>query len=414
MKRALVLEGGGAKGAYAVGCLRGLQENGVKFDVVAGTSVGALNAALIGTGRLNDGDTLWKSLSFDHVCEPSRRLSTWLLLPFHLVSMFLHRIPFFGSLPFASRQPPRDGYLGITVFVGVPLLFVWLLFAGSIWFLDDKKGLAVHTLLLTSVMVLLGSLWAIPYAIRQSNRSIFTVGPLRAEIARLLSGAEFSLPTYATLAERRVMFDPDQPGFYHIGGQFGYIRGAMEQEEYVPHYVRLDELSASDRVEVLTASAAIPFGVFPAVTIGGCEYIDGGVADNIPLVPIIELHDCEEIYVIRLRPHIPEELISHWQLVDRRLRVAEMDVGKCKSMYYAAMKERRIQRTVDEAIDPPENVPVREFPIENRRLVVLAPQNSLGTFLRGTMNFDRDYAQKLLAQGYRDACSIVGNPKSVA
>lgn len=41
-KRALVLSGGGSKGAYSVGVVKALLESGRKYDVVAGVSVGAL------------------------------------------------------------------------------------------------------------------------------------------------------------------------------------------------------------------------------------------------------------------------------------------------------------------------------------------------------------------------------------
>ena len=69
----------------------------------------------------------------------------------------------------------------------------------------------------------------------------------------------------------------------------------MLQEEYVPRYVRLDKLAATERTDVLTASAAIPFAVFPAVTLNDVEYIDGGVADNIRLFPILAFHGCDEV-----------------------------------------------------------------------------------------------------------------------
>jgi hypothetical protein len=46
----LALGGGGAKGAYQAGCLKALEElDFSEFDAVAGTSVGALNAALAGS-----------------------------------------------------------------------------------------------------------------------------------------------------------------------------------------------------------------------------------------------------------------------------------------------------------------------------------------------------------------------------
>ena len=41
----LVLEGGGAKGAYHIGAYRALSELGIQIDGVVGTSIGAINAA---------------------------------------------------------------------------------------------------------------------------------------------------------------------------------------------------------------------------------------------------------------------------------------------------------------------------------------------------------------------------------
>lgn len=46
-KNIAILTGGGARGAYQAGILQKLLDDGVKFNVVIGTSVGALNAALL-------------------------------------------------------------------------------------------------------------------------------------------------------------------------------------------------------------------------------------------------------------------------------------------------------------------------------------------------------------------------------
>ena len=43
---ALVLQGGGALGAYQAGVIEGLQEKGIDVDWVAGISIGAVNAAI--------------------------------------------------------------------------------------------------------------------------------------------------------------------------------------------------------------------------------------------------------------------------------------------------------------------------------------------------------------------------------
>ena len=45
--KALVLSGGGSKGAYQIGAWKALKKLHIKFDIVTGTSVGALNGALV-------------------------------------------------------------------------------------------------------------------------------------------------------------------------------------------------------------------------------------------------------------------------------------------------------------------------------------------------------------------------------
>lgn len=61
----LVLEGGGAKGAYQIGSYFALKELGFKFDAVVGTSIGALNGAFIVMDEPEKCSEMWKTLSFD-------------------------------------------------------------------------------------------------------------------------------------------------------------------------------------------------------------------------------------------------------------------------------------------------------------------------------------------------------------
>ena len=53
----LVLDGGGARGAYQIGAWKALAEAGVRIRGIAGTSVGALNGALICMGDVKKGRT---------------------------------------------------------------------------------------------------------------------------------------------------------------------------------------------------------------------------------------------------------------------------------------------------------------------------------------------------------------------
>ena len=59
----LALEGGGAKGSFHMGVVKALLEEGYTFDIVAGTSIGALNAALIAQGDFELGYSLWENMT---------------------------------------------------------------------------------------------------------------------------------------------------------------------------------------------------------------------------------------------------------------------------------------------------------------------------------------------------------------
>lgn len=58
----LALEGGGAKGAYHMGVVKAYLEMGHSFGAVAGTSIGAINAAIIAQGDFDRGYEMWEQL----------------------------------------------------------------------------------------------------------------------------------------------------------------------------------------------------------------------------------------------------------------------------------------------------------------------------------------------------------------
>jgi NTE family protein len=59
--RALVLPGGGGRGAYQIGVARALFEKGITFDYAFGTSIGAINATLLAQGSLERLIELWSA-----------------------------------------------------------------------------------------------------------------------------------------------------------------------------------------------------------------------------------------------------------------------------------------------------------------------------------------------------------------
>ena len=63
----IVLEGGGARGAYQIGVWKALREAGMKIKGVAGTSVGALNGALICMDDLGKAEEIWGNMTYSTV-----------------------------------------------------------------------------------------------------------------------------------------------------------------------------------------------------------------------------------------------------------------------------------------------------------------------------------------------------------
>jgi len=69
MKRAIVLSGGGAKGAYQVGVWRALRRLGIKYDIVTGTSIGAINGLMMVQKEFYKTYYLWSNITFDSIYD---------------------------------------------------------------------------------------------------------------------------------------------------------------------------------------------------------------------------------------------------------------------------------------------------------------------------------------------------------
>lgn len=63
MKRALVFSGGGAKGSYEIGVWKAIKRLNMKFDIVTGTSIGAINGAMYAIGDYKKAKKLWLNMT---------------------------------------------------------------------------------------------------------------------------------------------------------------------------------------------------------------------------------------------------------------------------------------------------------------------------------------------------------------
>ncbi len=75
----IVLEGGGAKGAYQIGVWKALLECNVKIKGVSGVSVGALNGALMCMGDYEAAEELWKNITYSDIMNVNDQQMQYLI-----------------------------------------------------------------------------------------------------------------------------------------------------------------------------------------------------------------------------------------------------------------------------------------------------------------------------------------------
>ncbi len=71
MKRAIVLSGGGSKGSYQIGVWKALRKLKIDYQIVTGTSVGALNGSLMTQKTYFRAKYIWHKLNLDYLFDQS-------------------------------------------------------------------------------------------------------------------------------------------------------------------------------------------------------------------------------------------------------------------------------------------------------------------------------------------------------
>lgn len=221
---ALVLQGGGALGAYQCGVYEGLHEAGIRPNVLAGVSIGAVNAAIIAGNpperRIERLRAFWNM-----VCQPGRTLS-W------------------------AASAVRDLAAALPQHAGVDAWADALSAVAALW--QGQRGF-FEPRSLPPWLLADGS---------PAATSFYDITPLRESL------------------ERFVDFDR-----INRGDGVRLVVGATEVESGNFHYFDSREMPL--RAEHVLASGALP-PAFPAVEIDGRAYWDGGLVSNTPLEHVLE------------------------------------------------------------------------------------------------------------------------------
>ncbi|MFW6693194.1 patatin-like phospholipase family protein [Streptomyces sp. MAR4 CNX-425] len=237
----LVLAGGGAKGAYELGVCDCLAEIGTDVAAIAGTSIGALNGAVL-------------------AAEPDLRRGTAQLAAFW--EQFSTRS---GVAPFADRGLPLDE-AGLAVESTHRQL---RRFAPRLRALRQRAGLLEDMV------------------VRAVNAPAIRAGrPLWVAAYPLLDPA--TLPKLAPLP----------PRLRHLVEIMRWLAGGQGT------ILRLNGYPDEQIRQAVLASAALPF-IFPARVVDGCAYLDGGLGgpgDRTPVRAFAEQEHCDVLIVVHLHP----------------------------------------------------------------------------------------------------------------
>jgi NTE family protein len=392
----LVLAGGGAKGAYQIGAWRALRERGIELDVIAGTSIGALNAALVAAGDLDRAQAFWRSLSTARLARAE---------PLLLLGL---------GLRLASTLVPRAGLSQAHPSTALRKLALW----GPLAVLA-LTGLAVGVGLLllpvpSAAVLGLGSLLA-----------AYGLLLFLPDVSELANGALISRRVLARLIDEGVDWAKvlaGRPAVFVTLARAAFVRRPLRRQstKLIPDYAKLADLDPSVAHSCLAASMALPFGIFPRIEIESTRYMDGGLADNVPLYPLL-LEGCRRIYVVHLSPRpryrdldlLDDEQLEaamHWidshrgdtgepRLYGRRWFEQRFELAA--AMREAGIDDATILDSMGQRYDLPGSGQVK--------IVHIVPRRRLGWGLLGTLVFGRAKTERLMAMGYEDAKATLAN-----
>lgn len=264
-KNVLVLQGGGALGAYQAGVYEALCQENIELNWVAGISIGAINAAIIAgnaaSERLDKLREFWNTVSSGLMGEPT-------LPGDHARTIF------------------NDSAAAMGAMFGLPGFF--------------------QPRLPPAVFFPPGSTQAL---------SLYDTGPLRETLERLIDfdrinndGMRFSVGAVNIRTGNFIYFDnTDSPRQRAAKLKVAAGNGRASQSDSPP---------AGDMIgpEHIMASAALPPG-FPPVEVDGDFYWDGGIVSNTPLQYVLDQHPRPHMSIFQIdlfsaRGNVPDNLLE--------------------------------------------------------------------------------------------------------
>ena len=290
--KALVLSGGGALGAFEAGVIQALKDNGQEFDLVCGTSIGAINAALVSQDKIDGLTSLWHNIAAlkPPVIDYVEQVQYAIMLLDELEK--IRHLNLFGIVPAIERWMQVGSKRALLALRGaVKPDAIEAILADYIDFDALKRSLIV-------------------------TATNLTYGSSEAFFAFVGSDCNQVQATFE--------------------GAFGNVAHPLSNTESFKAAVR--------------ASAAIPC-FFEPVTMnlgtGDKDYVDGGVANNTP-VQLAAMAGAREITVVLLQPNavnatyatatLPEIALGSYTVMQQRLLELDMELASIKGVSIASIR----------------------------------------------------------------------------
>jgi predicted acylesterase/phospholipase RssA len=380
----VVLTGGGAKGAYQIGCLRALQDAGLSpLDAISGVSVGAIHGVMLAAGKLDEAEAIWRRARWRDVASVATDrlalLPVWLLAG--MVSEFspfkVWRLSESVTHPVRWR---RHVYPLACLATALGLWAARRLVSGG----GSVEAFAIA--FAACALLAIAHEWLRPHFLGSSPLSH---GPLVATLEQAITEEDCArmrsrgTPVYATTSN----FRP-------------YIHESMPWGGWAPGYVRLDGLDRTNVLEVLVHGSALPgFSSSPGQPV--TAVVDGSWTDNVPAAPLLfdRTADVDLLFVIYLKPRI-----RHRSRHNSLFGLASFLLHKAVAAPVdEAMALRRWAKVRWEASRRTASGTAQTSP----RIVLVAPSTRVGNFFTGTIWFSRAQAARLIDLGHRDMNEVI-------
>jgi NTE family protein len=357
---ALILSGGGARGAYQAGVVKALAAAGVRVGAVAGASVGALNASIVASSpdlgtaatRLSE---LWSGLA----ALPSTELQLHPLLPPVRLGLYL-------TLLIAAGEDSRLAHMAATVTK-----------TARTHVLRNRERRAAGEQDLFSIV--LEQLLRFEPELAE-NPAVERLAATFFDEERLQEGLPLFVSTFRSHGVAR-----------DLGALIGSRLGFRDVDG--SQYLQIQALPSGQRLAAVLASAALPL-LFEAQVIGGEVHLDGGLGTwwghtgNTPLTPILDQTGLRTVIVSHLtdgslwdRRAYPDAVVIEIRprtAITRDGLLADVaGVNPKRIASWIGQGEEDTKLTLKEIVEPLQNMSRGDDAREQRRTVIDSLQDRM-------------------------------------